>query len=91
MCKKLGGAFCGLLLNEKQKKPFVYLNNEISECHVAASFCIRFHWKAKCKPAQKNTGLGFSKKYWRPHAKIQLIWEKKKQKQSKIRHRMVML
>ena len=31
VCKKLGGAFCHLLLNEKPMKPFVFPSNEISE------------------------------------------------------------
>ena len=53
-------------------------------------FCIRFYSKMKRKPAEKIQGCDFILNR-RPHAKIQLIWTKKKKKRTKIRHRMVML
>ena len=90
MQKKLGGTFCSLLLNDKQKKCFVFPNNEISAASCSRLFfCIRFYLKMMCKPGKKIQGCDFLSN-WRPHAKIQLIWTKKK-KQTKIRHRMVML
>ena len=38
MQKKLGGAFCSLLLNDKQKKTVVFPNNEISEASRSPLF-----------------------------------------------------
>ena len=41
--KKLGGAFCSLLLNDKQKKPFVFLSTmKPAKCPIAACFLHTF-------------------------------------------------
>ena len=61
--KKVGGTFCSLLLNEKQKKPFVYSNNEISEASRSCLFLHTFSLESEAQTsAKKITGLGFSKK-----------------------------
>ena len=52
-------------------------------------FCIRFNWKTKRKPAEKNTGLWLSIKSETTCKNSAHLDEKKKQ--TKIRHRMVML
>ena len=61
----------------KQKKPFVFPNNEPAKRPVAGCFCICFYLKMKRKPAEKIQGCDFLLNR-RPHAKIQLIWTKKK-------------
>ena len=53
-------------------------------------FCIRFNWKTKRKPAERNTGLWLSIKS-ETTCKNSAHLDEKKKKQTKIRHRMVML
>ena len=87
--KKLGGAFCSLLLNDKQKKPFVFPNNKTSEASRSRLFfAYVFTRKWSTNQRKKIQGCDFLLNR-RPHAKIQLIWTKKKK--TKIRHRIVML
>ena len=64
VCKKLGGAFCDLLLNKKQIKPFVFPNNENTEASHSRlllvpqksplNFLHMFHSKIKHKPTKKH-------------------------------------
>ena len=55
--KKLGGAFCSLLLNDKQKKPFVFPNNEVSEAsHSRLFFAYGFTPKWSANQRKKIQG-----------------------------------
>ena len=81
--KKLGGAFCSLLLNDQQKKPFVFPNNEISEASRSRLFfAYVFTQKWSANQGQKMQGCDFLLNR-RVHAKIQLIWTKKKKNRPK--------
>ena len=74
----------------KQKKPIVFLNNETSEASCSRLFfAYVFTRKWSVNQREKIQGCDFLLNR-RPHAKIQFVWTKKK-KQTKIRHRMVML
>ena len=64
MQKKLGGACCDLLLNEKPMKPFVFPNNDISEALrsrllfvLQKSFLHTFLPENEVQTSEKNTGL----------------------------------
>ena len=61
--KKVGGAFCSLLLNDKQKKPFVFPKNETSEAsrsHLFFAYVFTQKWSANQQ--KKNTRLWLSTK-----------------------------
>ena len=76
--KKLGGTFCNLLLNDKQKKPFVFPNNETSEASCSRLFfAYVFTQKWSANQREKIQGCDFLLNL-RPHAKLQLIWTKKR-------------
>ena len=62
----------------KQKKPFVFPNSETSEASCSRLFfaCV-FTRKRSAKQQKKIQGCDFLLN-WRPHAKLQLIWTKKK-------------
>ena len=94
--KKLSGAFRGLLLNEKQKKPFVFPNNEISE--ASPSRLLFVPQKSAAYVFTKKRRTNQRKKYRAvifyeigDHMQKFSSFEPKKKKQTKIRHRMVML
>ena len=58
MQKKLGGAFCSLLLNEKQKKPFVFPRiMKSAKCPVATCFLHTFLLENEVQIREENTEL----------------------------------
>ena len=85
--KTLGSAFCSLLFNDKQKKPFVFPNNEISP--VAACFLHTFLLENEVQTRGKRYRAVI---FWAigDHTQKFSSFGRKK-KQTKIRHRMVML
>ena len=69
---------------------FFWLARSTTDCKKCRRvFCTRFNWKTKHKPAEKNTGLWLSIKSETTCKNSAHLDEKKKQ--TKIRHRMVML
>ena len=99
ICKKLSGDFCGtnnrrlcdasvFSLFGKTKGFICFLfNNRSQKAPPSFLHTWMFHLKTKSKPAKKMQGCDLLLN-WRPHAKIQLIWEKK---QTRIQQSMVML
>ena len=82
------GRFAGFIVRENNR--FLCLARSTTDCKKSHRvFCICFYSKMKRKPTEKNTGLWLSIKSETTCKNSAHLDEKKKQ--TKIRHRMVML
>ena len=58
VCKKqvAMGRFADFIGRENKRFLLLVVQQQTAKS-AAEFFCIRFNWKTKCKPAEKNTGL----------------------------------